>query len=89
MEYAIAGVAILPLILGLVEFLKKFGVDGEWSALAAVVMGSILGGVYYAMEQGLIPEMVAPYIGVAVFGLAFGLSAAGLYDLGKRYFGNK
>lgn len=85
MEFSIAGVFIMPLVLGLVEFLKKFGVDGEYSTLAAALLGMFFGGLLYAMEQNLIPAVALPWIGVVVFGLAFGMSASGFYALGKRF----
>ena len=85
MDYSIAGVLILPLIVGLVEFAKDYGIEGKWSRLFAVALGLLFGGLWYAINQGIIPEAAMPWIGIPVFGLAFGLGAAGLYDLGKRF----
>jgi len=85
MDYSIAGVLILPLILGLVEFFKDYGITGKWSRLFSIVLGILFGSLWYAIEQGLIPEPLLPWISLVVFGLSFGLSAAGLYDLGKRF----
>lgn len=86
MDYAISGIAVLPLILGLVEFGKKLGVKGNGSTVLALVLGVFFASLYMAMQQGLIPEVALPWISVGVFGLAGGLAAAGLYDLGKRLF---
>ena len=89
MEYfAIAGVAIIPLVLGLVEFSKKLGVKGEWLTVEAVGVGSLFAGVAYAMGAGLIPEPWATIVTIAIVGLSGGLGAAGLYDLQKRRNGS-
>ena len=85
MEFAIAGVAILPLIIGLVEFSKQLGVHGKASQVLAMVFGVLFGGVFYAIEQSVMPDAVLPYIGIAVFGLAMGLAASGIYDFSKRF----
>jgi len=86
MDYAISGIAVLPLILGLVEFAKKLGLKGNGSMILALVLGVFFSALFMTMQQGLIPEAAVPWITVAVFGLAGGLGAAGLYDLGKRLF---
>ena len=88
MNYAIAGVAILPLILGVVEFAKQFGLKGKGATLLSVILGIVFGGLVYAFQEGMIPEAAAPWIQLGVFALAFGLAASGLYDLGKRWSGN-
>ena len=85
MGYVIAGVAILPLILGIVEFLKEFGVQGKYSRLAAVALGFVFYGLLYANESGLMPAAAMGWVNLVVFALAGGLGAAGLYDLGKRF----
>jgi hypothetical protein len=89
MDFAIAGVAIIPLVLGIVEFAKKFGVEGKGSLALVVILGFVFSGLAYAFDQGLIPEVATPWISLVVVALAGGLAAAGLYDLGKRFAGMK
>jgi hypothetical protein len=83
--YALAGIPVLALILGLVEFAKKFGISGNVSVGLAMVLGVMFGALVYANEQGLMPPEIMVWVNVVVFGLAFGLAAAGMYDLGKRF----
>ena len=83
--FIVAGVAIIPLVLGLVEFSKKLGVDGNWLLVEAVGLGSVFSGVAYAMGSGLIPEPWATIINVVIVALSGGLGAAGLFDLGKKW----
>lgn len=87
MDYAsmaIAGVAILPLILGLVEFAKKFGLQGNGCVALAMVLGIVFAGLGYAIESGALPEGAMFWVNMGVVGLSVGLASAGLYDLGKR-----
>jgi|GEM_PF-1302808 len=85
MEYSIAGILIIPMVLGLVEMAKRLGVRGEWSTLLAVLLGTVFGSLVYGINEGLIPEQYVPYIKWAVFSLGFGLSIPGLYKIGKRF----
>ena len=88
MEFAIAGVAIIPLVLGLVEFAKKLGLKGNGSLVLSVALGFVFSGVVYAIQSGVIPEAAAPYINLVIVALSGGLGAAGLYDLGKKWSSN-
>lgn len=82
-------VAVIPLVMGLVQFAKRFGVDGNWNIVLALVFGVVFSGVAYGIDQSLIPVVAIPYIKWAVFALAGGLSAAGFYDIGKTRFGTR
>ena len=79
MEYSIAGVLVIPMVLGLVEMAKRLGVRGEWSTVLAVFLGTVFGSLVYGINEGLIPEQYVPYIRWGVFSLGFGLSIPGLY----------
>ena len=88
MEFAIAGVAIIPLVLGLVEFAKKLGLKGNGSLVLSVALGFVFSGVVYAIQSGLVPDAAVPWISLVIVALSGGLGAAGLYDLGKKWSGN-
>jgi hypothetical protein len=88
LSFVVAGVGIIPLVLGLVQFAKKLGVEGNGSLVLAVVLGFIFSGLAYAMQSGIIPEAALPYISLVIVALSGGLGAAGLYDLGKNWSGN-
>lgn len=64
-------------IMGLVEFLKQFGVEGKWAALAAIVLGVVFGVLYQV-------PAVNPYLNIAVNGLLLGLACAGFYAVGMK-----
>lgn len=69
--------ATIPAILALVNLLKRFGLDGAWSALAAVLFG-----VFLSVSDGLWGAM--PLYQWLASGLILGLSAAGLFDATKQ-----
>jgi len=79
--FDIDGISIILLIVGLVELVKKFGVEGNKLTAISVVVGIVV-GVGFKLYS-MIPA-AAPWIEVAVVGLAFGLAATGLYDLAKN-----
>lgn len=79
--FEIDGISVVLLIVGLVELVKKFGVEGNKLTAISVLIG-VLVGVGFKLYM-MIPS-AAPWIEVAVTGLAFGLAATGLYDLAKN-----
>lgn len=66
--------AIVPIIVGLVEVMKRLGLPSRWAPLAAVVLG-ILGGFFFLSPGDARQAVLA--------GLAAGLAAVGL-DSGSR-----
>jgi len=64
-------VAIIPLIVGLVELVKKLGLPDKFAAVLSAVLGVVIGLVYVAPDD--------PAKGVLV-GLSMGLAASGLYS---------
>ena len=74
--YAIGGVSIIAIITGLVKVAREVGLPSKFAPALAVGLGIAL-GVSAAMYSSS-----AVYIG-AIGGIAAGLSASGLYDLGK------
>lgn len=75
---------LLVLILGLVEFVKKFGVTGNALTAASAAIGMLLCAVY---QLGVMYPEWAPWVAFVVYFLFGGLAASGLYDLGKRAAG--
>lgn len=84
MEYSIAGISIIVLVLGIVEAAKKLGVEGKGSFVLALATGFVFGVFFYVIDNGLLPPAAVPWVEGVVFGLSFGLAATGLYDLGKK-----
>lgn len=83
-QIAIGGVGMIVLIVGWVEAAKKLGLSGNWPLILSLILGTLLGGLWKAMQMQLIPAAAIPWIEVGVFGLGGGLAASGLYDLSKR-----
>jgi len=75
----IAGVPLLAVVFGLVEFTKKLGLTGEKLTVVSMVTGLLLGVGYQISVSGL-PVEFGAWFGVVVFGLAIGLAASGIYN---------
>lgn len=79
-------VTLAILILGVVEFLKKFGLTGNKLMLVSMGVGIVAAFIYKAGE--LYPP-ASPYVEVAFFGLAAGLCASGIYRFINNRFPDK
>lgn len=65
---------LLYVTAALVQFLKNFGVNGNASMVASVIIGALL-----AAGQTYAPEFMNDVLPI----LITGLTASGLYDIGK------
>ena len=66
---------IIPIIIGIVEVVKRAGLPVKFSPLVSVTLGVIFGILY-----------VQPLLDGIVIGLMVGLSATGLYSGSKHVF---
>jgi len=85
-KLAIGGVAIIPLVAGLVEFSKRLNIQGNALLIEAFFLGAIFAAVAGAISLDLIPLLAVPWIQVVFIALAGGVAGAattGLYDLAK------
>lgn len=84
----VAGVPLIFVIVGLVEWLKKLGVTGIWLTISSMVIGLLLGvGYYITVGRPPIGDpwlMWGYWFAVIIFGLAMGVVASGLYDAVKN-----
>lgn len=74
----IAGVQLLPLVFGLVEFFKcTFNLSGK----AVTILSACLGGVLMLLFelQKVLPDPYAQVYAIVITSVAFGLSASGFY----------
>lgn len=76
----VAGVAAVPLIVGLVQLLKGLGLNARWAGLAAIGLGLVASFGYFFFQDR------AEFKAVVV-GLAVGLAAAGLWSTTKNALG--
>lgn len=84
LDVVIGAIGIIPLVMGLVEYAKRFGLKGQACDALAGALGFFFVALATAIEQALIPAEVLPWINLVVRGLGGTLAAVGLYDLGKR-----
>ncbi len=76
----LAGVAGVPLVIGLVEAAKRLGLSSRWAPALAVGLGAAL-SLGYRAALGL-PGGEA-WAQATLNGLALGLAAVGLYSGGR------
>ena len=77
-DQVVNGIPLIFVVMGLVELVKAFGVQGK--ALTAVSFGIGLAlGLLYQVSLG-VPAGFSGWFGAAVFGLALGLVASKVYD---------
>ncbi len=80
---AIAGIEAVVLIFGMVEFIKKFNLQGHALTLASFVVGALVATVYSLPD--FIPNAL-PYVEVFIKVLFWGMAASGIYDfINKRW----
>jgi len=82
-EILVAGVPLLLVVIGLVEWVKKINVPSNALPFVSMGIGLILGSGYQVAENG-VPLDFAGWFAVIVFGLAIGLVASGLFDAAKN-----
>ena len=80
-QYLVAGVPLIFVVLGLVQWVKSLGLTGDAVKVVSLVIGLLL-GVGYQLSVAM-PVGFAGWFGVTVFGLALGLVASGIYDVVK------
>ena len=84
-KLAIGGVALIPLIIGLVEFAKTQGLQGRrWFMMLAFLLGILFAGISQAINEGLIAGAWLSWLRVFVVSIGGAIAACaamGLYDL--------
>jgi len=71
------------LILGIVEFIKKFGVKGNKLMLISMAVGIVFAVIY---KLATLFPTAQVWIELAFFGLAAGLCASGIYNFVNARF---
>lgn len=77
-DQVINGVPLIFVVMGLVELLKEFGVEGKALTAGSFAIGLVL-GILYQMSIG-IPAGFAGWFGAGVFSLGLGLVTSKVYD---------
>lgn len=81
-SYVIAGVPLVLVVLGLVEWVKSLGLQGVAVKFVSMAIGLIL-GIGYQLSLA-VPVGFSGWFSVSVFGLGLGLVASGIYDALKN-----
>lgn len=82
-DILVAGVPLLLVVIGLVEWVKKVNVPSNALPFVSMGIGLVLGSGYQIAENG-VPADFAGWFAVIIFGLAIGLVASGLFDAAKN-----
>lgn len=77
-EQVVNGVPLIFVVIGLVELLKIFGLQGKALTAGSFVVGLVL-GVLYQVSLGM-PIGFPGWFGSVFFALALGLVASKVYD---------
>lgn len=77
-DQIVNGVPLIFVVMGLVELVKVFGVQGKALTASSFGIGLIL-GLLYQISLGM-PANYTGWFGAALFGLALGLVASKVYD---------
>ena len=72
------GVPLMPLIFGIVEFIKARGVSGSVLTYISAGLG-ITGGVLYQLSTAGLPVDFYGWLYTVTFGLVVGLATSGVY----------
>jgi hypothetical protein len=75
----VAGIPIVLVVLGLVEWVKKLGLEGKAVLVVSMAFGLLFGAGYQFSTNGF-PADFSGWFLVVVYGLALGLVASGIYD---------
>lgn len=82
-DLTVAGISLIALIIGLVQFIKSLGVSGVYIKITAFLVGAVLGGGYHIAVHG-VPNDTAGIFTAIVITLAFGVGAPSFYDAAFR-----
>lgn len=80
---SVAGVPLLFVVLGLVQWMKGYFKDDKIIRGISMALGLLLGGGYLLSTLGF-PLDFAGWFSVAVYGLGVGVVASGIYDVGSE-----
>lgn len=81
-EFSLSLVALAALIPGIVQSVKELlGWDGVKVRALTMFVGMFFGGLFYGVDQGLVPGEYHQWIKLGVFTLMSGPAAMGYYSL--------
>jgi uncharacterized membrane protein len=75
------GFPALIIVVGLVEFSKKLGAQGNLCVVLAVVYAVVL---MLLVQVAVVFPAIEPWLKTILTGIAVGLAASGIYDLAMK-----
>lgn len=81
MDQIVNGIPLVVLVIALVEWVKRFGLEGKALNAISMLVGAIIGVAYWYAQQPL--ASFADWFGALSYGLALGLTASGVYDAAR------
>ena len=81
-DLVIAGIPVIAIIVGLIDFAKGLGLPTKYAQLLAIVLGVGVGLLVQTMEAY---PAIGPWVTHAVIGMVVGMAATGLYRVGSRW----
>jgi hypothetical protein len=79
----VAGVPLMFVVIGLVQWVKSFGVTGNLLRVVSMIIGLVFGGGYIFATVGF-PATFAEWFAAVVYGIGLGIVASGVYDALKN-----
>lgn len=74
----VAGVPLVLIVLGLVEWFKQLGLQGKAIRVVSLAIGLVFGVAYQCSIS--VPVGFAEWFAAVAYGLGLGLVASGIYD---------
>lgn len=81
MEQIVNGIPLVALVIALVEWVKRFGIEGRTLNAISMGIGAVIGVAYWYAQAPL--STFTDWFGAVVYGLALGLVASGIYDAAR------
>jgi len=81
----VAGIPLIAVVFGLVEFSKSLGAQGRLLTAISMLLG-IGFGIGYQIATTSLPVGFGGWFTVVVYGIALGLVASGFYDFADSRF---
>lgn len=75
--------ALMPLIMGFVTWVEKFGISGRAQLATSLLTGFVIGGAVQLALFG-VPTDLAGIVFAVLAALMPGLAASGVYNTGKK-----
>jgi hypothetical protein len=74
----VAGSPLILVIMAIVEFIKRLGMQGKWLLITSMITGVVVGTGYQLSV--VFPVTFADYFKLVISGLTWGLAASGVFE---------